>query len=41
MDGSFHQNGIGEAAHVAKIPKTAPLDVIAPILYAGITVCTR
>ncbi|PUU76579.1 hypothetical protein B9Z19DRAFT_1149046, partial [Tuber borchii] len=40
-DGSFQQYTIGKAAHVARIPKGAPLNVIALILCAGITVCTR
>jgi len=38
VDGSFQQYAIGKAAHVARIPKDVPLDAIAPILCAGITV---
>lgn len=38
VDGSFQQYAIGKAAHVARIPKDIPLDAIAPILCAGITV---
>ena len=41
VDGTFQQYAIGKATHVAKIPKEAPLDAIAPILCAGITVCTQ
>jgi hypothetical protein len=39
VDGSFQQYAIGKAAHVARIPKEVPLDAIAPVLCAGITVC--
>lgn len=38
VDGSFQQYCIGKAAHVARIPKEIPLDAIAPVLCAGITV---
>lgn len=38
VDGTFQQYAIGKAAHVARIPKDVPLDAIAPILCAGITV---
>merc|ERR1712014_52132 len=38
VDGSFQQYCIAKAAHVARIPKEIPLDAIAPVLCAGITV---
>ncbi|KAF2734987.1 alcohol dehydrogenase [Polyplosphaeria fusca] len=38
VDGTFQQYCIGKAAHVARIPKDVPLDAIAPVLCAGITV---
>lgn len=38
VDGTFQQYAIGKAAHVARIPKDVPLDAIAPVLCAGITV---
>ncbi|PUU79711.1 hypothetical protein B9Z19DRAFT_978392, partial [Tuber borchii] len=38
LDGSFQQFTIGKAAHIARIPKGAPSNAIAPILYAEITV---
>lgn len=38
VDGSFQQYCIAKAAHVARIPKDVPLDAIAPVLCAGITV---
>ena len=41
VDSRFQQYAIGKAAHVAKIPKRAPLDVIALILYARIAICIR
>ena len=41
MDGGLQQYAIGKAAHVAKIPEGGPLDVIAAILCAAVTVCTR
>jgi alcohol dehydrogenase, propanol-preferring len=38
VDGTFQQYCVAKAAHVALIPKDVPLDKIAPILCAGITV---
>lgn len=38
VDGSFQQYAVANAAHVARIPKHLPLDAIAPVLCAGITV---
>jgi len=38
VDGSFQQYAIAKGNHAAKIPKDVPLDAIAPILCAGITV---
>lgn len=38
VDGTFQQYAIGKAAHVARIPKRVPLDEVAPVLCAGITV---
>ena len=38
VDGTFQQYCIAKAAHVARIPKEVPLDAIAPVLCAGITV---
>lgn len=38
VDGTFQQYCIGKASHVARIPKEVPLDAIAPVLCAGITV---
>jgi propanol-preferring alcohol dehydrogenase len=38
VDGSFQQYCVAKAAHVARIPKDIPLDAIAPVLCAGITV---
>jgi propanol-preferring alcohol dehydrogenase len=38
VDGTFQQYCIARAAHVARIPKEIPLDGVAPILCAGITV---
>lgn len=38
VDGTFQQYCIANAAHVARIPKELPLDAIAPVLCAGITV---
>lgn len=38
VDGTFQQYCIAKAAHVAHIPDGIPLDEIAPILCAGITV---
>lgn len=38
VDGTFQQYTIGKAAHTTKIPKNLPLDAVAPILCAGVTV---
>lgn len=38
VDGTFQQYAIGKAAHVTKLPKEVPLDAVAPILCAGVTV---
>jgi propanol-preferring alcohol dehydrogenase len=38
VDGTFQQYAIAKAAHVARIPKNADLEEIAPVLCAGITV---
>ncbi|KAK2742422.1 alcohol dehydrogenase [Onygenales sp. PD_40] len=38
VDGTFQQYAIGKAAHVSPIPKHVPLDEVAPVLCAGITV---
>ncbi|KAJ5833304.1 hypothetical protein N7474_001615 [Penicillium riverlandense] len=38
VNGTFQQYAIGKAAHVSKLPKEVPLDAVAPILCAGITV---
>ncbi|KAF2799006.1 GroES-like protein [Melanomma pulvis-pyrius CBS 109.77] len=38
VDGTFQEYCIAKAAHVARIPKEVPLDAIAPVLCAGITV---
>ncbi|KAI4103190.1 MAG: hypothetical protein L6R37_003944 [Teloschistes peruensis] len=38
VDGTFQQYALGKAAHVARIPKHLPLDAVAPVLCAGITV---
>ena len=38
VDGTFQQYCVAKAAHIAKIPKDVPLDAIAPVLCAGITV---
>ncbi|KAJ5908206.1 Alcohol dehydrogenase 1 [Penicillium taxi] len=38
VDGTFQQYAIGKAAHVTILPKTVPLDGVAPILCAGVTV---
>jgi len=38
VDGTFQQYCIANAAHVAHIPDEVPLDEVAPILCAGITV---
>jgi len=38
VDGSFQQYAIAKAAHAAKLHKDIPLDAVAPVLCAGITV---
>ncbi|RMJ24965.1 alcohol dehydrogenase [Aspergillus sp. HF37] len=38
VDGTFQQYAIGKAAHAAKLSKETPLDAVAPVLCAGITV---
>lgn len=38
VDGTFQQYAIGKAAHTTKIPKHVPLDAVAPVLCAGVTV---
>ena len=38
VDGTFQQYCIAKAAHIARIPKDVPLDQVAPVLCAGITV---
>lgn len=38
VDGTFQQFCIAKAAHVSILPKDAPLDAVAPVLCAGITV---
>jgi len=38
VNGTFQQYCIAKATHVSKIPKGVPLDEIAPVLCAGITV---
>ena len=38
VDGSFQQYCIVKGGHAQKLPKDVPLDAIAPILCAGITV---
>lgn len=38
VDGTFQQYCVVKATHVSLIPKEVPLDAIAPILCAGITV---
>merc|ERR1712014_167116 len=38
VDGSFQQYAIAKAAHVARLDKDTPLDAVAPVLCAGITV---
>jgi propanol-preferring alcohol dehydrogenase len=37
-DGTFQQYAIANAGHVARIPKELPLEAVAPILCAGVTV---
>lgn len=38
VDGTFQQYTVGKAAHASKLNKDTPLDAIAPVLCAGITV---
>jgi len=38
VDGTFQQYCIAKAAHVARLHKDIPLDAVAPVLCAGITV---
>ncbi|KAI5287406.1 alcohol dehydrogenase [Ascosphaera acerosa] len=38
VDGTFQQYAIASAPHATKIPKDVPLDAVAPILCAGVTV---
>ncbi|TQB71700.1 alcohol dehydrogenase [Monascus purpureus] len=38
VDGTFQQFCIAKAAHVSILPKDVPLDAVAPVLCAGITV---
>ena len=38
VDGTFQQYAIAKAAHVARIPKSADLEAVGPVLCAGITV---
>jgi len=38
VDGTFQQYAVAKAAHVARLHKDIPLDAVAPILCAGITV---
>jgi len=38
VDGTFQEYCIAKAAHISRIPKEIPLDAIAPVLCAGITV---
>lgn len=38
VDGTFQQYAIAKAAHVARLHKDIPLDAVAPVLCAGITV---
>jgi propanol-preferring alcohol dehydrogenase len=38
VDGSFQQYAVAKAAHVARLSKDTPLDGVAPVLCAGITV---
>lgn len=37
-DGTFQQYAVGKAAHALKLPLDTPLDAVAPVLCAGITV---
>ncbi|PWY73319.1 alcohol-dehydrogenase adhA [Aspergillus eucalypticola CBS 122712] len=38
VDGTFQQYAVAKASHASKLPKEVPLDAVAPILCAGITV---
>lgn len=38
VDGTFQQYCIAKAAHIARLEKDIPLDAVAPVLCAGITV---
>jgi alcohol dehydrogenase, propanol-preferring len=38
VDGTFQQYALAKASHASKIPKDVPLDAVAPVLCAGITV---
>lgn len=38
VDGTFQQYAIGKAAHASKLSPNTPLDAVAPVLCAGITV---
>ncbi|KAJ5894271.1 hypothetical protein N7495_005962 [Penicillium taxi] len=38
VDGTFQQYAVGKATLASKIPKNVPLDAVAPVLCAGITV---
>ncbi|KAM5451749.1 alcohol dehydrogenase [Microsporum audouinii] len=38
VHGTFQQYCVAKAAHVSKLPRNIPLDAVAPILCAGITV---
>ena len=38
VDGTFQQYAVGKAANASKLPPNTPLDAVAPVLCAGITV---
>lgn len=38
VDGTFQQFCIAKGAHISQLPKDLPLDAVAPVLCAGITV---
>lgn len=38
VDGTFQQYCVAKAAHIARLHKDIPLDAVAPVLCAGITV---
>lgn len=38
VDGTFQQYTLAKASHASKIPEGVPLDAVAPVLCAGITV---